>query len=402
MADQLLQAVKGMEPHMVASMLSELRSDPQMAHRAGLDAEIKEILHLLGGPAGAKPQDDIDDEERFLYGDSEEPKPPPASEPLRHHGLDLYGDMTEEALYGDYPPQNAVYAQAYGLPPGASPHLQVHPSLGEADVRYASRPSISPDQNITVQVPNFPTGAEPLEAGERQAMEEYEKIQDLLKTIGLDLGMSEISKMAARTKERLQGNKPPPKTPTRRRRYSSGSSDGGRGRRRRSHSSTSSSSSRSRSRGRGDERGGSWSSDDDRRKSSAPPKSHKDIKEQNVEQSAATAPPTQTPDPSVLPPHPGVIPAYPPSQVHAMMPPNFPPPGYGQYGNYLTYMHQQWPPMYPPPPNMALPPHTGPDDFPPTLPYKQAYSTPGPEPGAGPGAKGRSSLKGTVHLITDG
>uniref|UniRef100_A0A3Q3NQ52 Zinc finger protein 318 n=1 Tax=Labrus bergylta TaxID=56723 RepID=A0A3Q3NQ52_9LABR len=206
-AEQLLQAVKGMEPHMVATMLSELRSDPHMAHRAGLDAEIKEILNLLGGQAEGgnapeKNEDDIEDEEKFL-----------------HHGLDLYGDVTEDALYGDYPPQMAVSSQMY-------------------------------EQNIKIQVSNpaYPPGTEPLEEGERQAVEEYEKIQDLLKTIGLDLGVTEISKMAARTKERLHGNKPPPKTPTRRR-YSSDSSDDSRqsrGRRRRSHSGSSSSSSSSR------------------------------------------------------------------------------------------------------------------------------------------------------------
>uniref|UniRef100_A0A3B4YIV9 Zinc finger protein 318 n=1 Tax=Seriola lalandi dorsalis TaxID=1841481 RepID=A0A3B4YIV9_SERLL len=243
-ADQLLLAVKGMEPHAVASMLSELRSDPQMANRAGLDAEIKEILNLLGeAGSGHKAQttkamDDIDDEEKFLYGDSEEPKPPPASEPV---------------LYGDYPPPKA----------------------------------------ITVQVPN----------------PEYEKIQDLLKTIGLDLGVAEITKMAARTKERLHGNKPPPKTPTRCRRYSSGSSDGSRGRR----------------------------SSDDSCNKSAPPKSHKDrdVKETKVERSDATPPlhkeppphlPPQTPNPNNLPPHPGVpIPTYPPAQVHGMMTDEFPP-----------------------------------------------------------------------------
>ncbi|XP_073337722.1 uncharacterized protein znf318 isoform X2 [Pagrus major] len=378
-ADQLLLAVKGMEPRRVAAMLSELQSHPHTAQRAGLDAEIKEILHLLGGAAAGpraqeKTEDDIDDEEKFLYGDSDEPKPAPVSEPLQHHGLDLYGDVTEEALYGDYPPPKAAVAQTYGLPPVASPHLQAPPTMGEMGGRYPGRPTISPEQNITVQVlnPACPPGTGPLEEGERQALEEYEKIQDLLKTIGLDLGVAEISKMAARTKERLHGNKPPPKTPTRRQRYSSDSSDSSRrsrDRRGRSHSGSSSSSSRSRSRGRG----GSWSSDDGRRKRSAPHKSHND-REVNETKADAALPQQNTPDPNTLPPHPGVpIPAYPPPPVHAMMPPNFPPPGYGQYGNYLPYMHQQWPPMYPPP-NMNLPPQTGPDDFPRTLPYKEVKS----------------------------
>ncbi|CAJ1057620.1 zinc finger protein 318 isoform X2 [Xyrichtys novacula] len=413
-ADQLLQAVKGMEPHMVASMLSELRSDPQMAHRAGLDAEIKEILNLLGGhaaAAGSKTQtsiDDIDDEEKFLYGDSEEPKPLLSSDAIQHHGLDLYGDVTEEALYGDCPPPATTSGQLYNLPLGAPPHLSAPPTTVEADVRYTSRPSISPDQNITVRVsnPSYPPGTEPLDESERQAVEEYEKIQDLLKTIGLDLGVTEISKMAARTKERLHGNKPPPKTPTRRC-YSSGSSDGSRRSRRskrRSHSGSSSSSSssrsRSHSRGRGDRRGGSWGSDDSQRKSSALPKSHKDrdVKENKAEQcdTPSTRPgqhiqpiqplPLKT-DPNSLPSLPGVpIPTYPPPQIHTMMPPNYPPPGYGQYGNYLPYMHQQWPPMYPPP--MTMPPQSSPDEFPPTQPYD--YQT----PDAGVKGLGKSSVQG--------
>ncbi|XP_027806257.1 zinc finger protein 318 isoform X2 [Marmota flaviventris] len=37
---------------------------------------------------------------------------------------------------------------------------------------------------------------------------EYAKIHDLLKTIGLDIGVAEISKLAARTQERLHGKKP--------------------------------------------------------------------------------------------------------------------------------------------------------------------------------------------------
>lgn len=368
-ANQLLLAVKGLEPHRVASMLSELQADPQMAERPGLHAEIKEILGLLGGQAVApeKSTDDIDDEEKFLYGDSEEPKPPAKSEPVPHQGLDLYGDVTEEALYGDYPQQNAASLQTYGLPPGASSHYQAPSPMGEVDVRYASRPVVAPEQNLAVQVskPVCPPGTEPLEESERQALEEYEKIQDLLKTIGLDLGVVELTKMAARTKERLQGNKPPPKTPTRRRRYSSGSSDGGR--RRRSHSGSSSSSGG---------RGGSWSSDEGRKKSSAPPKSHKDVKETKAEWSAAA------PEPSPHPLHPAMpIPTYPPPQVPSMIPPNYPPPGYGQYGNYLPYLQQQqWPPMYPPP-SMSLPPQTGPD-FAPALPYSEPYGRPAPDPGA--------------------
>lgn len=382
-ADQLLLAFKGLESHRVASILLELQSDSQMAQRTGLEAEIKEILNLLGAQAKApeNPTDDIEDEERFLYGDSEEPRPPAASELVRHHGLDLYGDVTEEALYGDYPPQKAFVQQTYGLQPGAPGHLQAPPTVGDVDVRYASRPAATPEQNVTVQVrnPACLPGTEPLEESERQALEEYEKLQDLLKTIGLDLGVAEIGKMAARTKERLQGNKPLPKTPTHRRRYSSdssGSSHCSRGRRRRSRSSSSS------SRGsHGGGRGASWSSNDSRGKNSAPPKFDKDrdVQETKAEQSATALPLHNNPESSPLPPHHAMpIPTYPPPQGPSMMPPNFPPPAYTQYGNYHPYMHQQWPPLYPPP-SMSLPPQT---DFPPALHYKGPHSTVGPEPGA--------------------
>ncbi|XP_070788598.1 zinc finger protein 318-like isoform X2 [Pituophis catenifer annectens] len=40
-----------------------------------------------------------------------------------------------------------------------------------------------------------------------QSSVEYDKIRDLLKTIGLDIGMAEIDKLAARTEERLHGKK---------------------------------------------------------------------------------------------------------------------------------------------------------------------------------------------------
>ncbi|KAM4607554.1 uncharacterized protein znf318 isoform 2-T3 [Polymixia lowei] len=402
-AERLLVAVKGMEPHMLASMLSELRADPQMAQRAGLDPEIAGILNLLGAPGGKaedKPKDDIEDEEKFLYGDSEEPKPQAPAEHPRQSFSELYGDVTEEALYEDYPAQHAAMGPSYSLP-GASPHIQAPSGMGEqpprephqVEVRYQSRPTITPDQNITVQVSNpaYPPGTEPLEESERQAVEEYEKIQDLLKTIGLDLGVVEISKMAARTKGRLQGNKPPPKTPTRRpdkrsKRSSSGSSEGSRRSRRRRRSGSSSSSGSSRS------RAGSWSSNDDdddvsRKKSplldrqGVPPKP-RSVKQVKSERSDWGAQPPQGPEPKTMPPHPAVtMPPYAQTQAHGMVPPNYPPPGYGQYGNYMPYIPQQWPPMYPPP-GMAMPPQSSHEDYPSVPHYDRPYSKPiQPDPG---------------------
>ncbi|KAM4730109.1 LOW QUALITY PROTEIN: uncharacterized protein znf318 [Anableps anableps] len=377
-ADQLMQAVKLNDPRAVAAVLSELRSDPQMAQRANLNNEIKEILNLLGvaEPVGGVSQrvlDDIDDEEKFLYGELEEPKMAVAPEPDRHHSLDLYGDVTEDSLYSDLPSQRAVVGQVYSCPPN---HFTSSSSPSRCE------PRVSPDHNVMV----YPPGTEPLEESERQALEEYEKIQDLLKTIGLDLGVGEISKMAARTKERLHGNKQPPKTPTRRHRYSSGSSNGShhsRGRRRRSQSGSSSSSrSRSHSHGRGTKRGASWSSEDHESKKTTAAKTPKDweVKEAKSEWSTPMLP--QTSNPAPIPTHTGMpIPTYPPPQLPGMMPPNYPPSAYSQYGNYLPYMHQQWPPMYPPP-NIALPPQPAPEDLTPPPTYNKAYNKATPEPGA--------------------
>ncbi|XP_018120378.1 zinc finger protein 318 isoform X2 [Xenopus laevis] len=42
--------------------------------------------------------------------------------------------------------------------------------------------------------------------------QEFEKIHDLLKTIGLDIGVAEIGKLAVRTQERLHGKKPAPQS----------------------------------------------------------------------------------------------------------------------------------------------------------------------------------------------
>lgn len=387
MAEQLLQAVKSTDPHAMASMLAELQSDPHMAQRAGLDKEIREILNLLAGTVPTatsteKKVEEIDDEEKFLYGDSEDPKPPIAVEPVHNPSLDLFGEVTEDSLYMDPPPHRAAVGNTYS---SSTTHLQSLPTTNEVKTSYVSRPIIGPDQNIRVQVPNpaYPPGTEPLEEEERKALEEYEKIQDLLKTIGLDLGVTEISKMAARTKERLHGNKPPPKTPTRRRRQSSSSSGGSpQGRWRRSCSGSSSSSNQSCGRRR--EGGRGWSSDEEGRKGGALPKRSKD--REATEMQAEPVKPVEFNPPA--PPLTGMpIPTYPPPQIHGIMPPNFPPPPFGQYGNYMAYMHQQWPPMYPPPPSMPVPPQTSTDAYPPPLPYNQ------------PCAKGAPTLeqKGETH-----
>ncbi|KAG5266271.1 hypothetical protein AALO_G00229110 [Alosa alosa] len=90
---------------------------------------------------------------------------------------------------------------------------------------------------------------------------------------------------------------------------------------------------------------------------------------------SSQAPETQAPPPpppqaiprlGVHQAHP--VPVYPPAQAHAMPHPNYPPPGYDQYGNYVPYMGQGWP-MYPPPP-------LGPGMMPPQGASHVEYSSP--------------------------
>nr|XP_023480737.1 zinc finger protein 318 isoform X2 [Equus caballus] len=95
---------------------------------------------------------DIEDEEKFLYGDEEE---------------DLKVDSPPKPLGGS---ENEVMRQKASSLPSSAPAVKLE-SIEETNPEYA-------------------------------------KIHDLLKTIGLDIGVAEISKLAARTQERLHGKKP--------------------------------------------------------------------------------------------------------------------------------------------------------------------------------------------------
>uniref|UniRef100_A0A4W3KAN8 U1-type domain-containing protein n=1 Tax=Callorhinchus milii TaxID=7868 RepID=A0A4W3KAN8_CALMI len=106
---------------------------------------------------------DIEDEEKFLYGEDEDEK----TEPVKYK-------KAEAPEFKPVPAnRNVLPIRQSSLPAGAS-----------------TAASVKPD-------------------------EEYEKIHDLLKTIGLDIGVSEISKLAARTQERLHGKKPSTRSPDR-------------------------------------------------------------------------------------------------------------------------------------------------------------------------------------------
>ncbi|XP_061480745.1 zinc finger protein 318-like isoform X2 [Rhineura floridana] len=97
---------------------------------------------------------DIEDEEKFLYGDDE-----------------------------DNSTVNSPSSQKPTLSGSKQPEIVKESSLPPAS------PSVKPDTS-------------------EESRPEYEKIHDLLKTIGLDIGVAEIGKLAARTQERLHGKKP--------------------------------------------------------------------------------------------------------------------------------------------------------------------------------------------------
>lgn len=372
-AEGFLTAMKGIEPTVLASMLGELREDPHDRLRQD-SSGLSGILGLLGG-AGAQQEErrkkvtDIEDEEKFLYGDEEEP--------VRARSQAPADRMTEAALYGDFTLHRAVASpRLLGLA-GIGDHTTRGPHQ-QVDIRYQSRSSVTPDQNIKVVLPN---SGYPLRMGpqEEKDMDEYEKIQDLLKTIGLDLGVTEISKMAARTQERLHGKRAPSKTTSRRpekreHRNSSGSSDRSSNKRRSdslSHTgSRSSDSSRSHSHSHSRSRSSSLEHRRNQKKSLPPVRRNtcgksrgaREVKTENISRGIPVVGKTasQTPDPKVMASHSALsMPPYP--QTHGLVPPNYPPPGYGQYGNYMPYMAQQWP-MYPPP-SMGMPPQSPMEDF---------------------------------------
>lgn len=95
---------------------------------------------------------DIEDEEKFLYGDEEE---------------DLKAESPPKPLGSS---DSEVMRQKANSLPSSAPAIKLE-SIEETNPEYA-------------------------------------KIHDLLKTIGLDIGVTEISQLAARTQERLHGKKP--------------------------------------------------------------------------------------------------------------------------------------------------------------------------------------------------
>ncbi|XP_064504603.1 zinc finger protein 318 [Pseudopipra pipra] len=304
----------------------EARSEPTDRHtdfllpheRASQDGSgFSRILGMMADSVSAQEKrrrsfPDIEDEEKFLYGDEDE-------------------ETKVESLPVQKPPVscgNEIIVQKMSPPPSPAPAVKLD----------------------ALEEPNA----------------EYAKIHDLLKTIGLDIGVAEIGKLAVRTQERLHGKKLASRSPDRR------SSDS---RRldpwdlRRSRSDT-----------RSPESG--------QQRSASPPVSFQQSKDvsslqkseytknkpvgQDIPPCAPEQPlpsvsliPSVPPTPPSLPPTPTSVSQYQiPTYSHytpTQMPQNYPPPtmappGYDAYGHYMAYAAPGWP-MYPPAqqPNPTLP-----------------------------------------------
>lgn len=263
------------------------------------------ILGMMGDSTSAQEKrrrsfPDIEDEEKFLYGDEEEDS---------NINSPSTGNLT---VSGKEPVSQK--------PSSPSPPIQ----------------SVKPD-----------TSEEP--------RPEYEKIHDLLKTIGLDIGVAEIGKLAARTQERLHGKKTS-HSPDRRSAVSCKSDSR---EMRRSRSNTRSPESNQK---RSLSPSSSFSSS--KELSSVSELEHSKCKTQGHNSSGT--PERSVPPVSLIPSAPPSLPNLPPTPTPmpqysvsrfppfpaTQLPPNYPtpamaPPSYDAYGHYMAYAASGWP-MYAP------------------------------------------------------
>ncbi|XP_061480754.1 zinc finger protein 318-like isoform X2 [Rhineura floridana] len=291
----------------------ESTSEPEDRHndfslpheRASQDGSgFSHILGMMADSTSAQEKrrcslfDDIEDEEKFLYGDDED---------------------------------DSVFIQRITVSGGKQPIRKKESSPPPAS------PSVKPDTS-------------------EESRPEFEKIHDLLKTIGLDIGVAEIGKLAARTQERLHGKKPS-RSPDR---HLVASHKLESRERHRSRSDTHSPESRQ---NRSLSPSGSFppSKEMSSVSNSEHPKS-------NPVGQDCSAPPPEQPAPtiSLIPSAPPCLPhLFPPPTVsqysvpHFLpfsatqppqnyQPPTMPPPGYYAYGHYMSYAASGWP-IYAPP-----------------------------------------------------
>ncbi|KAK2852897.1 hypothetical protein Q7C36_008098 [Tachysurus vachellii] len=409
-AEQILCAVtKNMDPDLLASVLahnsnvsaleeliSKLQPTKESGHGFPLPHEnssqehtdFTQLLSVMAeavtqAPDKKKSFTDIEDEEKFLYGDEEEDAKLPAKDVSKSGQcslLDVYEKTGPDVLYHE--PKSSVVHDLNRKDYGHS-FSHGHPEKDESQITKQSKyrdkcySSATAGQHLDSEPHSNPPATGTHDAQVRAEVEEYEKIQDLLKTIGLDLGVAEISKMAARTQERLQGKNPGKQSTVkrqqsdhRRRSYSRSSNSNSQSRSRSKGSSCSRRSSRSRSSSyeRTSSRGRKKSIPLERLASRSDSQSQREVRP-GTKAEESPWPNTGPPPPEVVKPetnnfpaHPAhQMPPYPQPHTRAVMPPNYPPPGYDPYGNYIPYMPQGWP-MYPPP-SLTMPPQNPMNDY---------------------------------------
>ncbi|XP_066474463.1 zinc finger protein 318 [Tiliqua scincoides] len=302
--------LKQKEYHEVTSEPVDRQSDFLLPHeRASQDGSgFSRILGMMADSTSIQEKrrrsfPDIEDEEKFLYGDDE-----------------------DDATIRSPPTQNITGSG------GKEPVSQKVSSLSSSS---------------TTVKPDAPEESRP----------EYEKIHDLLKTIGLDIGVAEIGKLAARTQERLHGKKPSCSPD----RHLVASHKPESQKMRRSRSDTRSPESMPK---RSLSPSGSYSSS----KAISSVSKSEYIKSKPVgRDNPVRTPERSVPPVSLIPSAPPALPNLPPTPTSVsqysvsrfspftatQLPPNYPtptiaPPGYDAYGHYMAYAASGWP-MYAPP-----------------------------------------------------
>nr|XP_056708504.1 zinc finger protein 318 [Euleptes europaea] len=247
----------------------------------------------------------------------------------------------EKFLYGDDEDDSNIN----------SPSTEILTMSGKEPVSQKPSSPSSPTQSVKPDTPKEPRP-------------EYEKIHDLLKTIGLDIGVAEIGKLAARTQERLHGKKTS-RSPDR---HSAVSHKPDSREMRRSRSNT-------------------HSPEPNQKCSLSPPGSfpsskelssiseleHSKCKTQGHSNSSGT-PERSVPPVSLIPSAPPSLSSMPPTPTPmsqysvarfspftaTQLPQNYPtptmaPPGYDAYGHYMAYAASGWPMYAPRQSNPAIP-----------------------------------------------
>lgn len=304
------------------------------------NAGLAQLLSVIAETAGQqddkkKNYEDIDDEEKFLYGDEEEEDKSPVQD-FQNSGQSSLLTVFENT-------------RADNILPESKPDLtqcNAHDEYGTSE-SHLKMPGEKQYSSTLIKEPcPYRPQTEFPNAKVNNEVKEYEKIRDLLKTIGLDLGVSEIGKMAARTQERLHGNNPaknPQKKQPLERRHRSRSrscSSGG---------TSSGSESRNSSRSRSGSRDSFKHSSEHKSQSQREGLSGTKDEENAWTNTASPALKVMAPSTSSFTVHPAhQMTSYPQTHSQGVFPLNYPPPGYDAYGNYVTYMPQGWP-MFPPP-----------------------------------------------------